>query len=125
MMQFTPSTRALTSNLFVFGNCSMNPHIRLCWLVGWSKVTIPCSYHSYNPTNIDFAPFFHEEIPNPVETSINYGIVISILTFCQVAEPALDLPDWWVPGLHDADLVLGAARYVNNKVDKTYKDLPM
>jgi chromodomain-helicase-DNA-binding protein 7 len=28
----------------------------------------------------------------------------------RLAEPALDLPDWWIPGRHDADLVLGAAR---------------
>jgi chromodomain-helicase-DNA-binding protein 7 len=26
------------------------------------------------------------------------------------AEPALDLPEWWIPGRHDADLVIGAAR---------------
>ena len=29
------------------------------------------------------------------------------------AELALDLPEWWVPGKHDHDLVVGAARYVN------------
>ena len=28
----------------------------------------------------------------------------------RLAEPALDLPEWWVPGLHDADLAIGAAR---------------
>lgn len=28
----------------------------------------------------------------------------------KTAEPALDLPEWWIPGKHDADLVLGAAR---------------
>ena len=27
-----------------------------------------------------------------------------------LAEPALDLPEWWIPGKHDTDLVLGAAR---------------
>ena len=27
-----------------------------------------------------------------------------------LAEPALDLPEWWIPGKHDADLVVGAAR---------------
>ena len=27
-----------------------------------------------------------------------------------LAEPALDLPDWWIPGKHDHDLVIGAAR---------------
>ena len=26
------------------------------------------------------------------------------------AELALDLPEWWVPGKHDTDLVVGAAR---------------
>jgi chromodomain-helicase-DNA-binding protein 7 len=26
------------------------------------------------------------------------------------AELALDLPEWWVPGKHDHDLVVGAAR---------------
>ena len=30
----------------------------------------------------------------------------------RLAEPALDLPEWWIPGKHDADLVIGAARYV-------------
>ena len=30
------------------------------------------------------------------------------------AELALDLPEWWVPGKHDHDLVVGAARYVNS-----------
>ena len=29
----------------------------------------------------------------------------------RTAEPALDLPEWWIPGRHDTDLVLGAARY--------------
>ena len=29
----------------------------------------------------------------------------------ELAEPALDLPAWWIPGKHDADLVVGAARY--------------
>jgi len=24
--------------------------------------------------------------------------------------PSLDMPDWWVPGKHDKDIVLGAAR---------------
>ena len=27
-----------------------------------------------------------------------------------IAELALDMPEWWVPGKHDYDLVLGAAR---------------
>ena len=31
------------------------------------------------------------------------------------AELALDLPEWWVPGKHDHDLVVGAARYVNSQ----------
>ena len=26
------------------------------------------------------------------------------------AELALDMPEWWVPGKHDYDLVIGAAR---------------
>ena len=26
------------------------------------------------------------------------------------AELALDLPEWWIPGKHDYDLVVGAAR---------------
>lgn len=26
------------------------------------------------------------------------------------AELALDLPEWWIPGKHDHDLVVGAAR---------------
>ena len=30
----------------------------------------------------------------------------------ELAEPALDLPAWWIPGKHDADLVVGAARYL-------------
>ena len=29
------------------------------------------------------------------------------------AELALDLPEWWIPGKHDHDLVVGAARSVN------------
>ena len=28
----------------------------------------------------------------------------------QHAELALDMPEWWVPGKHDYDLVMGAAR---------------
>ena len=28
----------------------------------------------------------------------------------QHAELALDLPEWWIPGKHDHDLVVGAAR---------------
>lgn len=28
----------------------------------------------------------------------------------RLAVPALDLPEWWIPGRHDTDLVLGAAR---------------
>lgn len=35
----------------------------------------------------------------------------------RTAEPALDLPEWWIPGRHDAELVLGAARY------RTYLDV--
>ena len=31
-----------------------------------------------------------------------------------LAEPALDLPEWWIPGKHDTDLVIGAARYKTN-----------
>ena len=27
-----------------------------------------------------------------------------------LAEMALDLPEWWIPGKHDYDLVVGAAR---------------
>ena len=27
-----------------------------------------------------------------------------------LAEMALDLPEWWIPGKHDHDLVVGAAR---------------
>ena len=30
----------------------------------------------------------------------------------QHAELALDLPEWWIPGKHDHDLVVGAARSV-------------
>ncbi len=30
----------------------------------------------------------------------------------KLALPSLDMPDWWVPGKHDKDIILGSARYV-------------
>jgi chromodomain-helicase-DNA-binding protein 7 len=30
------------------------------------------------------------------------------LTLCQ---PSADVPEWWIPGKHDKDLLLGAAKY--------------
>merc|ERR1712088_134726 len=49
----------------------------------------------------------------------------------QEAELALDLPEWWIPGKHDHDLLLGAARhglarmeyYVLNDVELSFKDV--
>merc|ERR1711878_252328 len=47
------------------------------------------------------------------------------------AELALDLPEWWIPGKHDHDLVVGAARhglarmeyYVLNDMELSFKDV--
>jgi len=47
------------------------------------------------------------------------------------ADLALDLPEWWVPGKHDYDLVIGAARhglarmeyYVLNDIELSFKDV--
>jgi len=47
------------------------------------------------------------------------------------AELALDLPEWWIPGKHDYDLVVGAARhglarmeyYVLNDIELSFKDV--
>merc|ERR1712105_90744 len=47
------------------------------------------------------------------------------------AELALDLPEWWIPGKHDYDLVVGAARhglarmeyYVLNDMELSFKDV--
>merc|ERR1712083_1129206 len=47
------------------------------------------------------------------------------------AELALDMPEWWVPGKHDYDLVIGAARhglarmeyYVLNDMELSFKDI--
>merc|ERR1719412_1166046 len=47
------------------------------------------------------------------------------------AELALDLPEWWIPGKHDHDLVVGAARhglarmeyYVLNDMELSFKDI--
>merc|ERR1711976_292272 len=49
----------------------------------------------------------------------------------QHAELALDLPEWWIPGKHDHDLVVGAARhglagmecYVLNDMELSFKDI--
>lgn len=36
------------------------------------------------------------------------------LTLCQ---PSIDLPDWWISGKHDKDLLIGAAKYGLNRLD--------
>ena len=46
-------------------------------------------------------------------------------------EPACDLPDWWIPGKHDKDLLQGVARhglarmdyYVLNDPELSFKDI--
>jgi len=48
-----------------------------------------------------------------------------------LAEMALDLPEWWIPGKHDHDLVIGAARhgmarmeyYILNDMELSFKDI--
>merc|ERR1711874_374465 len=48
-----------------------------------------------------------------------------------LAEMALDLPEWWIPGKHDHDLVVGAARhgmarmeyYILNDMELSFKDI--
>ncbi len=29
----------------------------------------------------------------------------------RLCQPSLDMPEWWIPGKHDKDLLYGAARY--------------
>merc|ERR1712088_271822 len=49
----------------------------------------------------------------------------------QEAQLALDLPEWWIPGKHDQDLLLGAARhglarmeyYILNDIELSFKDV--
>ena len=50
---------------------------------------------------VDFLTKLREE----VVTRQDLGEVLE-----EHAELALDLPEWWVPGKHDHDLVVGAAR---------------
>ncbi|RWS29488.1 chromodomain-helicase-DNA-binding protein 8-like protein, partial [Leptotrombidium deliense] len=35
----------------------------------------------------------------------------------QLCQPSIDLPEWWVCGLHDKDLLIGAAKYGLNRLD--------
>lgn len=35
----------------------------------------------------------------------------------QLCQPSIDLPDWWVCGKHDRDLLIGAAKYGLNRLD--------
>lgn len=37
----------------------------------------------------------------------------------QICQPSIDLPDWWVCGKHDKDLLIGAARYGLNRLDQS------
>lgn len=55
-------------------------------------------------TTVDFLSKLRDEIVNQPELQEKLE---------KHAELALDLPEWWVPGKHDHDLVVGAARYVN------------
>lgn len=55
-------------------------------------------------TTVDFLSKLRDEIVNQPELREKLE---------KHAELALDLPEWWVPGKHDHDLVVGAARYVN------------
>jgi hypothetical protein len=62
------------------------------------------------------------------EDVILRGDLTDRLLLCDTAG---DLPDWWVPGLHDRDLLLGAAKhglsrmeyYVLNDPDLCFKDI--
>lgn len=35
----------------------------------------------------------------------------------QLCQPSIDLPDWWLCGKHDKDLIVGAAKYGLNRLD--------
>lgn len=54
-------------------------------------------------TTVDFLSKLREEIVSQPELRERLE---------QRAELALDLPEWWIPGKHDHDLVIGAARSV-------------
>ncbi len=49
----------------------------------------------------------------------------------KLCDSALDLPDWWIPGMHDRDLIIGVARhglsrmeyYVLNDPELCFKDI--